>query len=154
MDDLLKYVNTEIVFKEIPNEITLAINISRCPYKCKGCHSSYLQENTGETINEVTLDKLIKKNEGITCVALMGGDLNPSFINYLGNLIKRKYNLKSAWYSGNNKIDERVSLSNFDYIKIGEYKEELGGLTSKNTNQIMYEISDNKLININYKFNT
>lgn len=27
----MKYVDTKIVFQELPNEITLAINISGCP---------------------------------------------------------------------------------------------------------------------------
>lgn len=39
---MLKYVDTAIVFSEIPDEVTLAINISGCPNKCKNCHSQYL----------------------------------------------------------------------------------------------------------------
>ena len=35
---MLKYVNTGIVFQEIPDEVTLAINISGCPCHCPGCH--------------------------------------------------------------------------------------------------------------------
>lgn len=31
---MLKYVNTGIVFQEIPDETTLAINISNCPCAC------------------------------------------------------------------------------------------------------------------------
>ena len=29
---MLKYVDSKVVFAEIPDEITLAINISNCPY--------------------------------------------------------------------------------------------------------------------------
>ena len=36
---MLKYVNTGIVFQEIPDEVTLAVNISGCPCRCHGCHS-------------------------------------------------------------------------------------------------------------------
>ena len=36
---MLKYVNTAVVFQEIPDEVTLAINISGCPCRCPGCHS-------------------------------------------------------------------------------------------------------------------
>ena len=39
---MLKYVNTDIVFQEIPDEVTLAVNISNCPCRCPGCHSQYL----------------------------------------------------------------------------------------------------------------
>ena len=44
---MLKYVNTGIVFQEIPDEVTLAINISNCPCHCPGCHSHYLWEDIG-----------------------------------------------------------------------------------------------------------
>ena len=39
---MLKYVNTGVVFQEIPDEVTLAINISNCPCHCPGCHSHYV----------------------------------------------------------------------------------------------------------------
>lgn len=31
---MLKYVNCGIVFQEIPDEVTLSINISNCPCHC------------------------------------------------------------------------------------------------------------------------
>ena len=39
---MLKYVDSQITFREIPDEITLCINISNCPFRCKGCHSKEL----------------------------------------------------------------------------------------------------------------
>ena len=47
---MLKYVDTKVVFQEIPDEITLAINISNCPCHCPGCHSSYLAEDIGNAL--------------------------------------------------------------------------------------------------------
>ena len=47
---MVKYVNTEVVFEEIPDEITLAINVSNCPNQCPGCHSPYLREDIGEDL--------------------------------------------------------------------------------------------------------
>ena len=41
----MKYVSTEVVFVEIPNEITLAINISGCKIRCPDCHSKYLWDD-------------------------------------------------------------------------------------------------------------
>ena len=38
---MLKYANFDIVFQEVPDEVTLAINISNCPNQCVGCHSKY-----------------------------------------------------------------------------------------------------------------
>lgn len=49
---MLKYVDARVVFQEIPDEITLAINISNCPCHCKGCHSQYLAEDIGKPLIE------------------------------------------------------------------------------------------------------
>ena len=56
----MKYVDTKVVFSEIPDEITLAINISGCPVKCFGCHSKYLWEDVGEPLNSDSLHHLIE----------------------------------------------------------------------------------------------
>ena len=150
---MLKYVDAKVVFAEVPNEITLAINISGCPCNCKGCHSSYLAEDIGTelTFNEVR--KLIKKNNGISCIALMGGDAEPNKINALASFIINHYSsIKVAWYSGRQELSEDIELSNFDFIKLGPYKGEFGPLNSRTTNQRFYKVSDGELINITSKF--
>lgn len=154
---MLKYVNTDVVFQEIPNETTLAINISNCPCHCKGCHSAYLAEDIGEYLIDYpkniysdnfsiyNIDELIKKNEGITCVGLMGGDSDPLLINILASYIRLKYpNLLIAWYSGRQELAKEIELRNFNFIKLGPYIEELGGLKSPTTNQRLYEVKMSK----------
>lgn len=71
---MLKYVDTKVTFSEVPDEVSLCISLSMCPFKCKGCHSSYLQENIGTKLTEKVLISLIKNNPGITCICFMGGD--------------------------------------------------------------------------------
>ena len=44
---IMKYVNESVVFAEIPDEVTLAINISNCPCRCPGCHSKFLWGDIG-----------------------------------------------------------------------------------------------------------
>ena len=137
---MLKYVDTKVVFQEVPDEITLAINISNCPCHCEGCHSSYLAEDIG---TELTIEELVRlgtETEGITCIAFMGGDSDPKRINKLAKFVTEELDLKVAWYSGRQYIPEEIQLCNFNYIKIGPYVEKLGGLNSENTNQIMYEV--------------
>lgn len=137
----MKYVDTRIVFQEVPDRITLAISISNCPNSCEGCHSSYLKEDIGEPLDANVLHKLIGDNNGINCVCFMGGDANPEYINELAYIIKETYpNLKVAWYSGKVDIDRNINLRFFDFIKTGPYIEERGPLTSKHTNQRMYKI--------------
>ena len=48
----LKYLGYSIVFQEVPDEVTLAINISGCPHKCEGCHSKYLWEYDGHYVSD------------------------------------------------------------------------------------------------------
>ena len=139
----MKYINTQIVFQEIPNEVSLAINISNCPCFCKGCHSSYLAEDIGEELNVDSLHNLIIQNRGITCILFMGGDVDPKFLNELALYIKLKFPYKVGWYSGREEISPLVDLTLFDYVKVGPYKEEFGPLNSKTTNQKMFKINHN-----------
>lgn len=138
---MLKYVDTKVVFQEVPDEISLAINISNCPCHCKNCHSSYLAQDIGELLTIGPLFNLIESNKGISCVAFMGGDSDPRRVNNLAWAIKKKYpNLKTAWYSGRQELSKDIDLKNFDIIKLGPYIEELGPLTSPTTNQRFYKV--------------
>lgn len=150
---MLKYVDTKIVFQEIPDEITLATNISGCPCNCKGCHSSYLAKNIGEPLDLQHLTNLIDSNKGITCVCIMGGDANPSEVDDIAQDIKEYYpELKVGWYSGRQELDKDIELGNFDYIKLGPYIEEFGPLNSRTTNQRFYKVSDGELVDITSRF--
>ena len=150
---MLKYVDTKVVFAEIPDEITLAINISGCPCNCKGCHSSYLAEDIGEPLDLQHLTNLIDSNKGITCVCIMGGDANPSEVDDIAQDIKEYYpELKVGWYSGRQELSKDIELGNFDYIKLGPYIEEFGPLNSKTTNQRFYKVNGKELIDITSRF--
>lgn len=154
---MLKYVDTMVTFSEVPDEISLCIEISNCPCHCKNCHSSYLAEDIGEELNVNSLHKLISDNKGITCVAFMGGDADPLSVNAYASIIKEQFpNLKVAWYSGRQELSKDIELSNFDYIKLGPYIEELGPLNNETTNQRMYKVveqDDNyELVDITNKF--
>jgi len=149
----LKYSSYDIVFQEIPGETTLAINISNCPNRCKGCHSPHLQEDTGEALSYDKLCCIIDKYiSAITCVCFMGGDISPLKINELAEKIRTKYNFKIGWYSGKPEIAKEINIDNFDYIKIGPFKEKLGGLNSPFTNQKFYNIVNGDMILSNKSF--
>lgn len=155
---MLKYYNSMVVFEEMPDEITLAINITNCPCKCSGCHSKFLWADVGTELTFDELNKLIEKNCGITCVCFMGGDSEPSYVNDMATYIKSRYDaIKTAWYSGKEQVSDDVELKRFDYIKVGPYIDELGGLDKETTNQRMYEVKHDKvsgveLIDITYRF--
>ena len=137
---MLKYVDTLVSFQEIPDEISLCINISNCPNNCVGCHSVYLKKDIGTPLTYIELRNLISKNNGVSCICFMGGDKEPWEINRLAKLVKEDFTLKTAWYSGKSELHEDIKVENFDYIKLGPYVEELGPLNSRTTNQVMLRI--------------
>ena len=136
---MLKYTDTQIVFEEIPDEITLAINISNCPHRCPGCHSPYLRENIGEDLYGKTLIDLIKKNDGITCVLFMGEGKDEDALFKLIDMLRHFYgkSIKIGLYTGGNDVSPFL-WENLDYIKLGPYIEERGPLNKETTNQRLY----------------
>ena len=149
---MIKYVpeDTSVVFSEIPDEITLAINISNCPGSCPGCHSPYLQEDTGEELTAEILGELVKKNSGVSCLAFMGEGKDKDALLSLAECAKA-LGIKVALYSGRTEVEEDYDPY-FDYIKVGPYIEHLGPLNSTTTNQVLYQIVDGKRFDITYKF--
>ena len=152
---MLKYVNSDVVFQEIPDEVTLAINISNCPCRCPGCHSRYLWEDVGLPLNTEAIDDFVEEyGDDITCLAFMGGDSDPKGVNILAQYIHEEYpQFKVAWYSGKTVISAAVNRADFDYIKIGPFIRHLGPLKSPTTNQRLYRQNDQgEFEDITYRF--
>ena len=150
---MLKYLNTQVTFAEVPDEITLCINITGCKNGCEGCHSPYLAEDIG---TELTIEELVRlgtETEGITCIAFMGGDSDPKRINKLAKFVTEELDLKVAWYSGRHYIPDEINVGNFNYIKIGPYVPKLGGLDNENTNQTMFEVIEVHTLSQRYMLN-
>lgn len=152
---MLKYYNYDIVFAEIPDEVTLAINITCCPNHCKGCHSPWLQQDGGEVLDFGAIDSLVGRyGDQITCFCFMGGDSNPQDVEQLSLYIRNNYgSIKTAWYSGKPQLPVAVNASSFDYIKIGEYQEKYGPLNEQTTNQRLYKMdAEGEMENITSRF--
>lgn len=152
---MLKYVNTGVVFQEIPDEVTLSINISRCPCRCPGCHSQYLWQDIGDALTPQVLDTLVQSyGNDITCVCFMGGDAEPVTVNDLARYIHKTYpRLNVAWYTGRVRVPSVVVKADFDYIKVGPYIKHLGSLKEQTTNQRMYKrINKTDFEDITYRF--
>ncbi len=138
----LKIYSYDIVCQEIPDEISLALNISGCPNHCPGCHSPWLWDDEGEPMTEELLGRLISKyDRAITCVCFMGGDAEPGEIENGAGFIRRRFpHLKTAWYSGKAALPEGFKTDKLDFLKLGPYIEALGGLKSPTTNQTLYRV--------------
>lgn len=145
---MLKFTDTKIVFAEIPDEITLAINISGCPCACKGCHSSYLADDIGEELSCDVLREFITRYDTMSCISFMGGDGDPAEVSRLATYIKSvDKKMKVGWYSGRDELSTAIDLTHFDYIKIGSYQEELGALDTPTTNQRLYRVDGDNSLN-------
>ena len=152
---MLKYVNTDVVFQEIPDEVSLAINISGCPCRCPGCHSHYLWEDVGLPLTTSAVDDfVVQYGSNITCISFMGGDSDPKSVDQLAQYIHEEYpEMKVAWYTGRIRVPSVVAKTDFDYIKVGPYIRHLGPLSKKTTNQRMYrQTDDGAFEDITYRF--
>ncbi len=152
---MLKYVNTGVVFQEIPDEVTLAINISNCPCRCPGCHSRYLWEDIGLPLNTDAIDAFVERyGTDITCIAFMGGDGDAKGVNLLAQYIREEHpQFHVAWYSGRLRVPSDIKKTDFDYIKIGPYIRHLGPLSKPTTNQRLYHrLEDGTFEDITWRF--
>ena len=158
---MLKYADAALVFREVPDEITLAINLTNCPHRCKGCHSPHLWEDTG---SELTIQEILNMLntpgfEAVTCVAFMGGDNDPDRVFELSKELKRcNPRMKTCWYTGMDYEYPGFTqwshrLTEFDYVKMGPYIEELGPIDKEGSNQVMFKTTSHvSMENITRRF--
>lgn len=137
---MLKYLYCKEVFAEVPGEIALGISISGCLIHCNGCHSRELWKDKGTPLTVEELQRLLDAHKGITCLCILGGEHDiDSLIELFMYAHKR---IKTAWYCGLDMIPEdKLGIMQYlDFIKLGHYDHELGGLDSSTTNQKFYQI--------------
>lgn len=137
---MLKYTDTMVTFSEVPDEISLCVNISNCPIHCPGCHSKELWKDVGKELTYSEIDQLMNRNDGCTVFTIMGGDANPKEVNDIAEYVGLHYDIKVCWYSGQETLSPDIDLHWFDYVKLGPYIEEKGGLNEPTTNQRFYEV--------------
>lgn len=136
---MVKFIEnmTSVVFEEIPDRVTLAVNITNCQNSCKGCHSAFLKKNMGDELTFETIDSLMNKNKGVNCFLFLGEGNDSCTLLKLNDYIKERYNMETALYSGRDAVEEEL-FDKFDYVKVGSYKEEYGALNNRNTNQRLF----------------
>lgn len=136
-----------ITFQEVPDETSLSLSISNCTGRCEGCHSPWLREDIGEDLIGLLPSLLNKYKDLVTCVCFLGEGNDPSALLECIKLVKED-GLKVCLYSGRDLIetipliDEMLPI--LDYLKIGSYQEQLGGLSSPTSNQMMFKFNHDK----------
>ena len=142
---MLKYTEYEVGFREIPNKVTLLINISNCPNHCVGCHSPELRTNIGTELTNDEFLRILKENDGVNCVCFMGeGRDLPRLIEVIKLSKETQPSLETALYTGSDEFDETVFEGKLNYLKIGHYDDKYGPLDKSTTNQRLYRLVDGR----------
>ncbi len=135
---MIKYVPemTSVVMEEIPDRVSLAVDISNCRGNCIGCHSPFLKKDIGQELTPEVIDRLVADNFGVNCFLFLGEGRDPEALLDLASHVRSK-GLLAAVYSGREEVEE-IFWEYFDYIKLGPYRPECGPLNSPTTNQRLY----------------
>jgi len=144
------YYDFQVVLQEVPGEISLCFSISGCNMHCDGCHSPFLwKEGNGSLLTKDVFTSLLNQYSNLaTCVLFMGGEWHKEELIEMLQLAKKK-KYKTCLYTGEKSVSEELS-NQLTWIKTGKWKQNLGGLESKITNQKFIEVKTNK--NLNYLF--
>lgn len=141
----MRYLKYDVVFQEVPGEISLCFWITGCSIRCGGCNSQELwDEQAGEDLIS-NFDGIFKKYyDFISCVLFMGGEKYKELFAILEKI--QKLNKKTALYTGREfKNINSTLLKNLNYIKVNPFNEHLGPLNSPTTNQKFYSLKDGKI---------
>ena len=134
---MLKYIPelTDVVLEEVPDRVTLAVEIPNCQGNCPGCHSPFLKQDIGEELTAEAADALLEENFGVDCFLLLGEGNDPAALLGLARHIKAAHpGVETALYSGRESVEDGI-YEVFDFVKTGPYRAELGPLNERTTNQ-------------------
>ena len=100
---MIKYVPqmTSVVLEEIPDRVSLAVEISNCRGSCIGCHSPFLKQDIGVELTPDAVDRLIADNFGVNCFLLLGEGKDPEALLRIAEHLRVHHpELERAVYSG------------------------------------------------------
>lgn len=145
----MRFVSCRLVFQEVPDEISLAFLIAGCPVGCAGCHSAASwNADRGEELSSATLEGLLDRHERVlTCVVFLGGEwAEDALVARLDEI--RGRGLKTCLYTGleEQQVSEELK-KRLDFLKVGPYRADLGGLRDPKTNQKFIDLRNDEVLN-------
>ena len=144
---MLRFTDEQIVFQEVPGEVSLAYTIAGCQLGCKGCHSSYSwNSEQGTALTDSYLQQRLQTYKGlISCVLFLGGEWQPQTLLPLLMMV-RSAGLNTCLYTGLDDVSSELKQQ-LTYLKTGRWLSERGGLDSPHTNQIFTDLRSNTRLN-------
>lgn len=139
---MIKYVPkmTDVVMEEIPDKVTLAVDISNCTGLCEGCHSPFLRKDVGEELTPDAVESMLSENFGVNCFLFLGeGNDREALLRVASHIRSAHPALALAIYSGREDVEKEI-WSAFDYVKVGPYVPSSGPLNERTTNQRLYHV--------------
>ena len=156
--NMVRYTGHAITFAEVPDEVSLCLTVSNCGFCCEGCHSPELREDVGADL-EKDLPRLLERYRGrCTCCCFMGCGKDPETLYWCVKMAKDR-GYKTALYTGDEWPDfvkrspyNAMIFGSLNYLKVGPYVKDLGGLESPTTNQRMFRIDRDGCHDITHRF--
>lgn len=139
--------NIEIVFQEVPDEISISFSVAGCQLRCEGCHSTELwTEKGGQLLTTDLFLSILKENVNLaSCVLFLGGEWREDeLVEFLQLAKDHKY--KTCLYTGLDDVSDNIK-SKLTFLKTGRWTPTLGGLNSITTNQKFIDVESGEILN-------
>jgi anaerobic ribonucleoside-triphosphate reductase activating protein len=143
----MRYAFADIVFQEVPDEISLLFFICGCPHRCPGCHSAKLwKPELGEELSPETFSSWLDRYQGlVSCILFFGGEWWPTVL--AAHLrMARERGFKTCLYTGLDDVSAEVKAE-LDYLKTGPWDPQRGGLDSPTSNQRFLSLRTGEVLN-------
>jgi len=143
----LNFSREQVVFQEVPGEVSLAYTISGCPLRCSGCHSAATWPATaGQRLTESYLCQRLDDYHGlISCVLFLGGEWQAEVLLGLLHRVAER-GIKRCLYTGLDDVSDDLKQQ-LTYLKTGPWIAQLGGLESPTTNQRFIDLRSRRCLN-------
>lgn len=146
--EIMNIFDYSVTFAELRDQVNLTFFVSGCPYNCNGCSWKgtdkvpfFLSKDEFKSIIEKYVNKC-------TAIVFLGGEWYSDFKDYID--IAKEKGFKTCLYTGVNTFNDFEQnfnnlKENLDYLKVGRWIKDLGGLNTKNTNQKLYKLNNGKI---------
>jgi|SRR5690554_1018805 len=143
----VNYSSKQIVWQEVPGEVSLAYTISGCPLRCPGCHSADTWPlGAGEQLHVQEFKAQLRQYSGlITCVLFLGGEWHEQRLLELLEIAQNQ-GLNTCLYTGQETVSDALK-ARLTYLKTGPWVKQLGGLDSATSNQRLIDLRTNECLN-------